>query len=82
MRGSKVPQLVRHALDQSLTLSHGTPKYSLIWLHGLADQADSYLPYFTHLQSPLYRHCRIKLLQAPKRFVTINQEESPCWFSV
>lgn len=82
MQGKLVPQILRHAIDRSITLSHHKPKYSLLWLHGLGDEAETYLPYFAHLQSPLYHHCRIKLLQAPKRFTTINQEENNAWFDM
>jgi predicted esterase len=82
MRGAKVPNILRHPTDHSITLWHGKPQYSLLWLHGLADQNESYLPIFTHLQSPLYHNCRIKLLQAPSRFITVSQEEQPAWFNL
>lgn len=72
MRGIKVPQIFRHPFDRSITLTYNAPKYSLIWLHGLGDEAQSFVPFFSHLQSPLFQQCRIKLLQAPRRFFTLQ----------
>jgi hypothetical protein len=82
MKGKKIPQIIKHELERSVTLGFHKPAYSLIWLHGLADEAESYIPFFTHLRSPLYHHCRVKLITAPKRFVTINQAEDNAWFDI
>jgi len=51
-------------------------------MHGLGDQAASYLPFFGHLQSPIYHQTRLKLLQADRRFVSLNQHSSPAWFDI
>ncbi len=80
MRALKLPSVVRNNTDGSILLSYLQPKYSLVWLHGFSDTADSYLPLFTHLLSPLYIGCRIKLLQAPKRMLIHSQEETHCWY--
>lgn len=82
MRGSRVPQILRNATDRSITLWYQQPKYSLLWLHGLGDEAESFVPYFAHLQSPIYHHCRVKILQAPSRYVSVNQGETNAWFDL
>ena len=82
MRGSRLPQVLKNTQNDSITLSHGRSKFSLLWLHGLGDQAASYLPFFGHLQSPLYSQTRLKLLQAPTRFVSLNRQPSPAWFDL
>lgn len=43
---------------------------------------ESYVPFFTHLRSPLYRQTRLKLLQAPERRVTMNGSSSSAWFDL
>lgn len=82
MRGSRVPQILRNATDRSITLWYHKPKYSLLWLHGLGDEAESFVPYFAHLQSPIYHDCRVKILQAPVKYISVNQEESNAWFDL
>lgn len=82
MKGSKIPNVVRHELDRSVTMWFQKPRFSLIWMHGMGDEAETYVPFFGHLESPLYQHCRVRLLQAPKRFVTVNQEENHAWFDL
>jgi predicted esterase len=80
MRGLKIPSLLRNARDNSITLAYQQVKYSLIWLHGAGDSPDSYLPYFTHLQSPLYSGCRIKLLSAPNQLRSPTANHTSVWY--
>lgn len=68
----QIPNILRNSVDHSITLSLKNSNCSLIWLHGLGDSAEGFLSYFCHSHSPLYEGVRIKLLQAPKRKVTIN----------
>ena len=82
MRARRVPQVIKNTSDHSLTLTHLKSKCSLLWMHGLGDTASSYLPFFTHLQSPLYKKTRIKLLEAPKRFISLNHQSSNAWFDM
>lgn len=82
MRGLKIPQIVRNSFDKSITISYEKPKYSLIWMHGLGDEAESYVPFFTHITSPLYNGCRVKLIQAPSRWLTVNQAECNSWYDL
>ena len=82
MKGSRVPNLLRNQTDKSITLWFGRPKYSLLWLHGIGDEAQTFVPFFSHLQSPLFQGCRVKLLQAPQRFMTLNQEVGNAWFDL
>ena len=77
MFSNKVPTLTRSG--HCITLSFSLPRYSLIWLHGLGDQPDSYLPLFTHITSPLYNGCRIILPQAPSLYASPNSV-SEGWF--
>lgn len=37
MKRSAIPNLVKNQIDQSITLTYQQPKYTLLWLHGLAD---------------------------------------------
>lgn len=80
MRAAKIPSLIRNAVDGSITLHYQQAKYSLLWLHGGGDVPDSYLPFFTHLLSPLYNGCRIRLLAAPNRSATNNPNVNPLWY--
>jgi len=73
MKRSKIPSLFKDEVTKSLVLSNKNPKFSLLWLHGIADEPQSYLPFFAHKSSPLYKGCRIKIIQAPNRFVSINK---------
>lgn len=69
---NKVPQVLRQALDKSITIVPEQPSFSLIWLHGLGDSSEGFYEYFMHPKSPVYIGCRVRLLQAPLRPVTIN----------
>lgn len=69
---SKMPQVIRNAVDKSITLMMEDAKFSLIWLHGLGDSSEGFTDFFMHPKSPLYNGARIRLLQAPYRPVTIN----------
>lgn len=80
MRALKLPNISRNNIDGSILLTYLQPKYTLLWLHGFSDTPDSYLPFFTHLLSPLYIGCRIKLIQAPKRVLFNTQAEAHCWY--
>lgn len=80
MRALKLPNVSRNSIDGSIILTYLQPKYTLLWLHGFSDTPDSYLPFFTHLLSPLYTGCRIRLIQAPKRVLFHTQAETHCWY--
>ena len=67
-----MPQMIKNQVNHSITLTHRNFSHSLLWMHGLGDTAASYIPFFGHLKSPLYNQTRIKLLQAPSRFTTLN----------
>ena len=82
MKASKLPTVLKNHIDQSISVAYNQPQYSLIWLHGLNDHSQTYLPFFTHLQSPIYHRCRVKLLQAPRIFISVNQEETYGWFDL
>lgn len=83
MRSIKLPQILRNAHENSITISYGTPKCSLIWLHGLNDTVEGFFPFFTNIKSPVYDGFRVKLIQAPLRRITIsNQENCHAWFDI
>jgi len=69
---NRIPQVIRHAVDKSITITPEQPAFSLIWLHGLGDSSEGFYEYFMHPKSPVYIGGRIRLLQAPLRPVTIN----------
>lgn len=55
---------------------------SLIWLHGLGGEAEHYVSFFSHGDSAVYQGCRVKLLQAPLRYTTINMQENFSWYDI
>ena len=67
-----IPNIIRNTIDKSIQLTFETSKYSLLWLHGAGGSAENYISFFTHSHSALYDGCRIKLLQAPSRLLTIS----------
>ena len=69
----KAPNVIVNSLTNSITLSLSDQKCSLIWLHGLGDSASGFTSFFSHSKSLLYSGVRVKLIQAPLRSVTINQ---------
>lgn len=73
MKGTKIPQIIRHAGNGSISLFYRNPHYSLLWLHGLGDEAKSFLPLFSHLQSPIYNNTLVRIMQAPRRYISLNQ---------
>ena len=75
------PNIIRHA-NQSITLSVDQPKCSLIWMHGLGGTAEEYMPFWKHRNSAVYGGCRVKIIQAPQRWVTINQASSYSWYDL
>lgn len=83
MRGFKIPNVIRSKTDHSITLACSQPRFTLIWLHGLGGDTESFVSFFTHSSSPLYRGLRIKLIQAPTRSVTINGgEQCASWYDL
>ena len=57
-----------------LTPESAPIEYSLIWMHGLGDSADGFLPIFINEDlNPLTENFRVRLLTAPMARVTINQ---------
>lgn len=77
-----IPQILRNQRDSSITLTHGTAHCSIVWLHGLGGEAESYLPFWKHRNSALYQGARVKLIQAPERWVTINQSPTYSWYDL
>jgi phospholipase/carboxylesterase len=65
-------QIIPNKLDKSILIQPELPSFSLIWLHGLGDSSVGFLDYFQIPQSPVFRGCRVRLLHAPQRRVTIN----------
>lgn len=65
-------KIIPNKLDKSILILPESPSFSLIWLHGLGDSSVGFLDYFQIKQSPAFRGCRVRLLHAPQRKVTIN----------
>lgn len=79
----QIPNIFRNTIDHSITITAKNPSCSLIWLHGLGDSAEGFLSYFCHSHSPVYEGVRIKLLQAPLRKVTINNNSlANSWYDI
>lgn len=57
-------------VGQDLILNPEAQKYTLIWLHGLGDTAQGFVPVFNRFS--LLEDCKYVLLTAPKRPVTVN----------
>eukprot|EP00347_Sterkiella_histriomuscorum_P020712 403336766 len=59
-------------------------KYSLIWMHGLGDSPASFVDLFMNRQYQLTPdHCKVILLQAPNRPVTMNGGYvMPSWYDI
>lgn len=78
-----IASVTRNKADKSITLMPERPYFSLIWLHGLGDSSEGFLPFFQAEESPLSRGARIRLLNAPLRKVTINYG-STCtsWYDI
>lgn len=75
MKVKKIPQVYRNIQDNSISLTYKAPQRTLIWLHGLCDTSEGFYSFFTHSHSPLYHpnlNLKIKLIQAPLRHITIN----------
>ena len=69
--------------DKSIIVSSDSPSYSIIWLHGLGDSSQGFLPFFNAPQSPAHQGARVKLLNAPVRKVTINGGyPSTSWYDI
>ena len=45
---------------------------SLVWLHGLGDSADGYLPFFYSQNTPVPPDCRVRILTAPTIKLTVG----------
>ena len=83
MKSKMMPSIFRNVMDSSITLTHGSHKKTLIWLHGLGDTSEGFVSFFTHSHSPLYHNTKIKLIQAPLRRVTINNGEvCNSWYDI
>lgn len=82
MRGKLPTSILRNAVDRSITIFESVPSFSLIWLHGLGGEAEHYVSFFSHSDSAVYKGCRVKLLQAPLRFTTTNQQENYSWYDI
>ncbi|OMJ86278.1 hypothetical protein SteCoe_12266 [Stentor coeruleus] len=61
-------EVLRRGKD--IILNPKVHKRTLIWLHGLGDSAEGFLPLFQ--MNPLLEDCKIVLLTAPSRPVTLN----------
>lgn len=78
-----IGSVLRSKADKSITLMPDKPFFSLIWLHGLGDSSQGFLPFFQMKQSPLSQGARIRLLNAPLRKVTINYGSiSTSWYDI
>ena len=64
MHSKKLPQVLRNVGEGSITVWHGRPKCSLLWLHGNGDNCEGFYSFFTNLLSPVYGGVRVKLLGA------------------
>ena len=72
-------QLIRRGRD--LILNPKVHQRTLIWLHGLGDSAEGFLPLFQ--MNKLFENCRIVLLTAPVRPVTLNSgTEMNSWHDI
>lgn len=79
----EIAGVLRNKTDKSITLMPEKPFFSLIWLHGLGDSSQGFLPFFQMQQSPLSHGARIRLLNAPLRKVTINYgATSTSWYDI
>lgn len=68
-------------VGQDLILNPEAQKYTLIWLHGLGDTAQGFVPVFNRFQ--LLDDCKYVLLTAPKRPVTVNAGiRMNSWFDI
>lgn len=63
---------VLNETDKTIILQPEKPIFSLIWLHGLGDSSVGFFDFFKLPKSPLHQGCRVKLLHAPIKPVTIN----------
>lgn len=68
----QVINTIANKADKSVILTKETPRYSLLWLHGLGDSPAGFLDLFEVKQSPVHEGARVKLLHAPIRPVTAN----------
>lgn len=82
MRGKIPANILRNGVDRSITIFEKAPRLSLIWLHGLGGEAEHYVSFFSHGDSAVYKGCRVKLLQAPLRFTTINMQDNFSWYDI
>ena len=72
-------QLIRRGRD--LILNPKVHHRTLIWLHGLGDSAEGFLPLFQ--TNHLFENCRIVLLTAPIRPVSLNYGmEMNSWYDI
>ena len=55
-----------------ITPKEKEPEFSLIWMHGLGDSAEGFLPLFISEETPVTDNFRVRLLTAPESPVTIN----------
>ena len=79
---SKIATIVRNRADSSISLHSSKINCSLIWLHGLGGTAEAYLPFWKHRSSAVHEGCRVKIIQAPERWVTLNQTRCNSWYNV
>ena len=77
-----LPTVFRNTIDHSITLSTPSSKFSLLWLHGLGDSSEGFYDYFLHPLSPLYHAFRIKLIQAPERFMKLHNQKLNSWYNI
>lgn len=76
-----IPNIIRQT-NQSITILATNPKCSLIWMHGLGGTAEKYLPFWKHRNSAVYSGCKVKIIQAPERWITINQVKNHSWYDI
>jgi phospholipase/carboxylesterase len=61
----------------------GEHKKTLIWMHGLGDSAQGFLPVFASADSPMEKDTKVRLLTAPESPVSINMGMAMnSWFDI
>ena len=79
----KIVNVAKNQVDSSITIMPSHPFFSVIWLHGLGDSAEGFVEFFKAKESPASIGGRIKLLNAPRRRVTINGGMiSTSWYDI
>ena len=69
--------------DSSIVVGGDQAVYSLIWLPDYGDSSDTYKQLFLLSESPAHTYFRIRILNPPRRPITILKNEvKNAWFDV